>query len=135
MADMTVDVAEAVIAALVADAGVGALVNDRIYAGPPDNPTYPFVNLNNLTARDGALKGWDGQEIFLEFRSISESVSDLETLQIHAAMRNALDDKSFALTGGDEMVFCYHRLTDATWVGSDGRRNGISRYRVKALES
>lgn len=86
-------------AALVADAGVSALVGARVYDEPPQGATYPFVMFTDISpaafdtdTAEGALVG-----IGLQVHSRSAS-GRVEAVRIVEAIKNALHRNEAAVT-------------------------------------
>lgn len=79
MADSySLDLQKGIRAALVADAGITALVGSRIYDKPPQAVTYPFILLGNFQVNpadtDGTLAAFVTASIEAHSRSIAGSV-------------------------------------------------------------
>ena len=106
-------------AALVADAGVAALVGSRIYDEPPQNVTFPYLRFNDIvpTAFDTDTVEGALAQIGLEAHSRSAS-GRVEAVQIAEAVKRALHrhEASVTATGFNlvELIFeTYSAYRDA----------------------
>lgn len=87
--------ANAIVQILLADAGVSALVNNRVYRNEaPQGVSAPYViveveNVDPYPSKDGSSAADD---VFLNVISYSESQSQLDTLS--EAVRSSLDEKT-----------------------------------------
>ena len=88
------------VAALRDDAGVGALVGDRIYDEPPQGSTRPFVRFGNLNP--SPVRSDCGTACLvtfsLEVHSRPIAAGRTEAMRIAAALVEALSDKEDAVT-------------------------------------
>ena len=98
MADSTVELMIAVVAALKASAGVGAVAGDRIYDRVPENVTYPCIalGLRNGTPWESQLvSGW---RLILTINVWSRAYGSGEAENIAAAVYAALHDVPLTLS-------------------------------------
>lgn len=89
---------DAVFDALVADAGVGALIGDRIYDRVPAEPVFPYCSFGPSDITDVSDDCTDAWEIFLQIDCWSRAVGFPEVRQIAKAVRDALHDAELTLT-------------------------------------
>jgi hypothetical protein len=90
---------KAVHAALVADAGVGALVGDRIFDAAPRVATFPYVTLGDARATDWSTGSEDGSEHRLLLHVWSRERGKAECWAVLAAVGDALHDAALELDG------------------------------------
>jgi hypothetical protein len=111
VADRTLEIQAAIYAALVADAGVGALVGDKIYDAAYDpatatgTPVPPYITIGAVSAipMDGTLLR--GMEHLFDVHVWSEKPGAVECRQIMAAVYGALHWADLTLSAGTA-VFC-----------------------------
>jgi hypothetical protein len=120
---------KAVHAALVADAGVGALVGDRIFDAAPRAATFPYVTLGDARATDWSTGTEDGSEHRLLLHVWSRERGKAECWAVLAVVEAALHDAALELDG--------HALVnlriEAADVGIDRDGitwHGVSRFRA-----
>lgn len=115
---------KAVYAALAGDAGLGALVGDRIHDGPPRSLAFPYVTLGDGRATDWSTGTEAGTEHRLQLHTWSRERGKAECWAVLDAIRAALDADLPALDG--------HALVnlrfEAADVGQD--RDGITWHGV-----
>jgi hypothetical protein len=103
-------------AALVANAGVTALVSTRVYDEPPQGVTFPYLRFGDITpnAFDTDTKVGASVDISLEANSRSAS-GRVEAVQIVEAVNAALhrQEASVTVTGFTlvELIFETHNVT------------------------
>ena len=90
---------KAVYAALVADAGVGALIGGRIYDVAPRDAVFPYVGIGRMTAADWSTGTEDGAEHRLILDVWSREPGKSECHAVAAAIRAVLHDAALALDG------------------------------------
>jgi len=100
MADgYALDLQQGIRAALVADAGITALVGARVYDKPPHSPTYPFIRFGNFSVdpedTDCTLSAFVTVSIEVHSQSISGSV---EAQQIVEAIYSVLHRGELSVT-------------------------------------
>lgn len=118
-----------VFAALIADAGVGALVGDRIYDDPPRHPTYPFVSFGEARVSDWSTGTEAGAEHRLALNVWSRHRGKAECWSILEAIQAAIDDAALSPDG--------HDLINLQFETAEVRRdrdritwNGTARFRA-----
>jgi hypothetical protein len=107
----SLELQKAIVARLKADAGVVALVGQRIYDQPPIAPVFPYISLGPDQTLPDRADCYDGSEVNLQVDAWSRAVGFPEVKRIAEAARAALQDAPLSLAG--------HRLVDLTFV--DGR--------------
>lgn len=120
---------QAVVAALAGDAGLAALVADRIHDSPPRASAFPYVAVGEIVAADWSGGSDEGAELRLLLHLWSRGGGKAETLAIAAAIEPLLHDQALGLSG--------HRLVNLrhqrTTIGQDpdGRTwHGTMRFRA-----
>jgi hypothetical protein len=115
---------KAAYAALADDAGLGALVGDRIFDGPPRSLAFPYVTLGDARATDWSTGTEEGTEHRLQLHAWSRERGKAECWAVLDAIRAALDPGALDLDG--------HALVnlrfEAADVGQD--RDGITWHGV-----
>jgi hypothetical protein len=100
---------QGLVALLLANTGVSALVATRIYPvqGPPDNPVYPYATYQDITASTDYA--FDGSELVtrrIQLAYWGLAYGDGAALMI--AMRNALSGYVGTLPEGTRVLFSKH---------------------------
>jgi hypothetical protein len=90
---------KAVVAALVADSGVGTLIGDRIYDATPRDATFPYVTVGQVNTTDWSTGTEDGAEHALTLHAWSRERGKRECYAISAAVEAALHDAALSLDG------------------------------------
>ena len=120
---------KAIHAALVADAGVGALVGDRIFDVVPRAATFPYVTLGDARVADWSTGTEAGAEHRLALHVWSRERGKTECWAVLEALEAALHDAALALDG--------HALinlrVETADVGMD--RDGITWHGVARLRA
>lgn len=84
--------------ALVADAGVGALIGDRIYDGRPSDGTFPCITFGPIQALEDDADGITAQELIVQLDLWSRDNGRLGPVRdLMAAVRTALHETALAL--------------------------------------
>ena len=91
-------------ARLKADAGVTALIGQRVYDQPPASPTFPYLTLGEDQIIPDRADCYEGDEVTLTLHVWSRAVGFPEAKRITVAVRAALKDAPLVLAG--------HRLID-----------------------
>lgn len=97
---MSADVAlqDAAVAALLADAGVSALVGDRVYDNAPGGVGFPYITLGPSQAVTDDVECIDGEENYLQIDVwTQEGGSKRGAKVICAAVKKALHNAALAL--------------------------------------
>jgi hypothetical protein len=119
----------AVFAALVADAGVGAVIGDRIFDAAPRNVTFPYATFGDARVGDWSTGTEDGAEHRLVLHVWSRERGKAECFAALEAIRTALHDAPLDLDGH---VLVNLRF-EAAEVGPD--RDGITWHGVARLRA
>ena len=91
---------KAVYAALVADAGVGALIGDRIYDVAPRDAVFPYVTIGRMTLADWSTGTRGRRRAPADPRClVARSHGKSECHAIAEAIRAVLHDAALALDG------------------------------------
>jgi hypothetical protein len=92
---------------LISDAGVSALISDRLYpvAGPPDNPTFPYATYMAVPVAesDYTFDGAESRRKTIQFDVWGNQFSD--GLNILIAIRNVLSGYAGTLNEGTRVLF------------------------------
>lgn len=115
MSNASLALQKAIFAALVADAGVGALVGDRVYDAPPRDAVFPYVSFGVIAAADWSTGTEDGAEHEIALHVWSRGRGKSECLVIAGALEFALHDAPLALDG--------HALVNLRFASADARRD------------
>jgi len=115
---------KAVYAALIGDAGIGALIGDRIFDGPPRSLAFPYVTIGDARATDWSTGTEGGTEHRLQLHAWSRERGKAECWAMIDAIRAALDEDALSLDGH---VLVNLRF-EAADVGQD--RDGITWHGV-----
>ncbi len=120
---------QAVYAALVADAAVGALIADRIYSlVVPQNAAFPYVVIGETSSSEWDTKDTDGMEQRVTIHTWSRYRGASEALRIMGALVDALDSVALAVAS--------HTLVDLRFDNAIGplqdpdgnTMHGVSRF-------
>ena len=109
-------------AALVANAGVSAIVSTRVYDEPPQNVTFPYLRFDQITANAFDTDSTVGSAVDITIEANSRSASGrVEAVQMVEAVRAALhrQEANVTVTGFTlvELIFQTYSVTRDT----DGR--------------
>ena len=108
------------VSALKADAGVAALVADRVYDEPPQAVVFPYVRIGEIIARQADTDKTYGFEIAFGIEAYSRPNSGrVEAARIAAAVQAALHDKTLTVTGYNNAWTFFETMSASR--GSDGR--------------
>jgi flagellar basal body-associated protein FliL len=102
--------------ALVANAGVSAIVSTRIYDEPPQNVVFPYLRFDEITSNAFDTDSTVGSSIDITIEANSRSASGrVEAVQMVEAVRAALhrQETSVAVTGFTlvELIFQTYSVT------------------------
>jgi hypothetical protein len=104
----------AIVAALLDDSGMTALVGDRVYDAPPRNATFPYVMLGPASVTDWSTGTEGGAEHDVTLTVWSRERGKRECHEIMAAVTAALHAAALTLDG--------HALVNFRFEGSETRR-------------
>lgn len=86
-------------AALVADAGVTALVSTRVYDEPPQDVVFPYIRFGGIDTTSFDTDTTEGAEIAVSFECHSRSPSGrVEAARVAEAIKSALHRQEAAVT-------------------------------------
>lgn len=96
--------------ALVADAGVSALVGARVYDEPPQDVTFPYIRFGSIQPAAMDTDTTEGAEVTISLEAHSRSASGrVEASQMAEAIKAALhrQETSVSVSGHNlvEMIF------------------------------
>jgi Protein of unknown function (DUF3168) len=107
MSDPSLELQAAIIDRLKDDAGVQAVVGQRVYAVPPTTPTFPYISLADNQVLPDKADCIDGTEIFWQIDgwSRNENSSTGPThKRISKAVVAALDDLPLTVTSYNNII-------------------------------
>ena len=121
MSDPSLAMQAAIVSALKADAGVTAIIDNRVYDSVPSNalPTFPYVTLGEARVEDFSAGSDPGEEHRLTVHAWSRQGGHREAHMIAGALLQALDDAPLALSD--------HRLVNLRFSVADVRREADGR--------
>ena len=99
MPDASLSLQKAVYAALIADAGVGAVLGDRIFDAAPRNAAFPYATFGDARVGDWSTGTEDGAEHRLVVHVWSRERGKAECFAALDAIRTALHDAALDLDG------------------------------------
>lgn len=105
MADRTLEVQKALVAALKAAAGVSALVGARVYDRAPDGVTFPYLQVRHVATTPADAQGRRGSEALWTVDVWSRAPGAVECRRIMAAVHGALHWATPTLDAGS-VVMC-----------------------------
>lgn len=121
----------AVRAALLADAGVKALLGDpaRIYDDAPEGVAFPYVTLGRVESRPADAAGTQAIEHALTLHVWSRYGGRAEALDIIAALRAVLHNSPLTLAGY-RLILLYASFADVFRSGDAQTTHGVLRLRA-----
>lgn len=128
MADPTLALQAALVAALKADAGVSALVGARVHDRAPEGVTFPYLSLGPVRAEPFDAQATDGREIVWQLDVWSDGPGKVEALHIMAAVAARLHEGALTVTGFAFVMGVL--LSQRTLAEPDGERtHGVMTFR------
>jgi hypothetical protein len=126
--DIMLDVQKEVYDLLIADAGVDALVNNRIYDNIPEQETFPYIVIGrNDTFDDHGSHTTNGFSGDLQIDVWDNGRGAKTTKQVMAAIYTVLHKTELTITGHSTINL--RRASTSTLIEDDGvTYHGISRY-------
>lgn len=108
--DYALAVQKGVRAALIANAGVAALVSSRIYDEPPSDVTFPYLRFGDISPSAFDTDGTEGAEVQIGIEAHTRpKAGRVEAAQIVEAVKTALhrQETSVTVTGFNliELIF------------------------------
>jgi len=104
MSDPSLELQAAIVSKLKNDAGVNAVVGQRIYDEVPNNPTFPYISLGDNQVLPDKADCIDGVELFWQIDGWARDPTFPMTKQISKAIVAALDDQPLTLSGYNAVV-------------------------------
>lgn len=127
--DSTLPVRAAIVAALRADAAVGAIMGDRIYSRAPDAVVFPYSSFGPVIGEpwEGAtLSGWEQSA---QIDTWSRQPGGVEALSAMAAIGAALHRAPLAVAG-HEFVLINLELQTLMNDPDGVTTHGVQRFRI-----
>lgn len=100
----------AIVAALKADAGVDALIGDRIYDRVPVNASFPYVSWGIPDQVDDSNDCSDIVEVNVTLHVWSRDYGTVQATRVAAAIRDAIHDAALSLTD-NALIYIVYRNT------------------------
>ena len=108
--DPDLELQGAIVQLLKADAGVAALVADRVYDNVPKAPVFPYITFGSVDTGTDDAECITGFEIFVQLDVWLREIGFPECKRINNAVRKALHDADITLST-NALVFLEHRRT------------------------
>lgn len=99
MSDPSLELQAAIVGKLKADAGVQAVVGQRVYDEVPPNPTFPYISIGDNQVLPDKADCIDGTEIFWQLDGWARDQTFPMVKSISKAVVAALDDQEITVTG------------------------------------
>lgn len=120
--------------ALLADAGVGAVLADRLYDAPPPDPVFPYLTLGRVESRAADSSGASAIEHAVTLHVWSRYGGRAEALDCIGALRAALHDAALNIEGR-RLIFLYVVFGDVFRSGDGRTTHGVLRLRALTEEA
>lgn len=104
VADASLSLQKAIVAALKGASGVIAIVGQRVYDGVPPKPTKPYVSLGPFDVLTEVADGYEGSETTIQVDGWSGEPGSVEIKQIGRAIRAALHEATLSLDDNQRLV-------------------------------
>lgn len=114
--DPVLDLQGAIIARLRSDAGVAALVGQKIYDVPPESATEPYISIGPSSYQEEYTDCIVGGEVFIQLDAWSTQPSQNEVRKMAHAVRQAMRAEFTLMTNA--LVSLEHWRTDYLVDGS-----------------
>jgi|SRR6185503_11429246 len=105
MSDPSYPIQVAIVSALKADAGVAAIISNRVYDTVPEKPQFPYVTLGDMQVLPDKADCIDGSELSIQIDGWSRAVGYPEVKRLGSAVVAALDDAEIPINGHVAVVF------------------------------
>lgn len=105
MADRSLQVQKAIVARLKAASAVTSIVGQRIYDRAPQNVTFPYLRLMDVSSVPFDAEALRGRDMLLQISVFSRAVGRVEARQVMAAINEALHRRDLELEAG-VVVLC-----------------------------
>jgi len=120
---------KAVVAALVADGAVGALIGDRVYDAPPRDAAFPYVTIGGTRVEDWSTGTEDGAEIRLTLEVWSRERGKRECHEILETVEAALHQAALSLED-HALVNLRFEFADVDRERDGVTYHGVARFRA-----
>ena len=104
MSDPSLELQAAIVGRLKGDAGVTAVVGQRIYDEVPSNPTFPYISIGDNQVLPDKADCIDGTEIFWQLDGWARDPTYPRTKSFSKAVVAALDDTTALTVTGYNVV-------------------------------
>jgi hypothetical protein len=115
--------------ALLDNAPLQTLVNDRVYDDPPADVVFPYVTLGRVESRPADTASREAIEHAITLHAWSRHGGCAETLEIIAALRAALHNAALTLDG-HKLVLFLATFADVFRSGDGRTTHGVLRLRA-----
>lgn len=88
-------------AALLADAGISALIGDRVYDRRPDDPQFPYVSFGASDFSPDNMEGLSARIETIQIDVWSRAVGAVECRRLNDLIKAALHQAGGEMDGGD----------------------------------
>lgn len=129
MADDTLPVQSAIVAALKGNSGVSALVGARVYDLAPQNAVMPYVSIGPVIGEPFEAQLIDGWLQLVQIDTWSDKPGGVECRQIMAAIYAALHDAALTVTGRALVKIKLQSQRDIRDV-NDAVRHGVQQFEI-----
>ena len=102
--DPSVSLHRAIIAGLKADAGMIAIVGDRVYEDPPATPVKPYVTTGPMDVVPEVADEYEGSTTTFQVDGWAEGPGGNSMRQLGRAIRTALHEVQLTLTENQRLV-------------------------------
>lgn len=119
----------AIRAAALGDAGVAALVTERIYDDPPPEVMFPYITLGRVESRPVDASGSAASEHAVTLHVWSRYGGRREALDVIAALRAVLHNAPLDVDGR-RLVFLFTQFSDVFRAGDGRTTHGVLRLRA-----
>src|SRR5262245_43545893 len=110
MSDPSLELQSAIITKLKADAGVQAVVGQRVYFLVPPEPTMPYISLGTNQVLPDKADCIDGTEVYWQIDGWTQSQTAPVEKQISKAVVAALDDQPLTISNYAAIVVEIDRI-------------------------
>lgn len=126
---MELELQREIVRILKGDIAVASFVGDKIYDRVPDNQAFPFVQLGEFQSFEDDSDCYNSLETFVTIHAWSRTFGSVECKNIVNAIRSALHESNFTVTGGN-VVECRCQQT-RVFLDADGETShGVITLRI-----
>jgi len=130
MTDSTLEVQKAIVGALKGDAAIVLLTGGRIYDQPPQQPTYPLIEIGPSFGDVWEGSDMDGWEVVMTVNVWSEKPGRVEASQIATAIKSAMHRAVLPL---DTQQFVLGDVMGTNVIPQDDGRTTLAAIRLRFL--